>query len=330
MPGLPEPLTDLVGALLAKDPARRVSSALVLGSALANVRRSLGGPEALHEPGANFHTGPLPSQPGTSGVGAGRSGSGDDGGTVTLDEEAPGTSTVVDGASGLTLVDQAAVSERARLGGRGRRASRRAPRKEVSGQPGRHRRRRPGRWTSTVVAALLVAGLTLAAVLVHIPGTAPGTGRLGGGGGGSRSGPGLPVLSVVSVRELTQDGNEPNDNLGELPNVIGNNPGKYWQSDIYKSAEFGGSGGFGIVLQLNGRHVLHQLSVSTPMQGWSAEVFTSGSGSSTLSGWGRPWRNGPPSKVTPCSPWAARRPAGCCSGWSTPAPSAKRWCAGFR
>ncbi len=67
----------------------------------------------------------------------------------------------------------------------------------------------------------------------------------------------------------------PNDNLNELPNVIGNNPGKYWQSDIYKSAEFGGSGGFGIVMELNGRHLLHQLSVITPMQGWSAEVFTS-------------------------------------------------------
>ncbi len=69
--------------------------------------------------------------------------------------------------------------------------------------------------------------------------------------------------------------------------MIGNNPAKYWQSDIYKSAEFGGSGGFGIVLQLNSRHVLHQLSVSTPMKGWSAEVFASGSGSATLGGWGR-------------------------------------------
>jgi len=70
--------------------------------------------------------------------------------------------------------------------------------------------------------------------------------------------------------------------------MIGNNPGKYWSSDSYKSADFGGSGGFALVLQLDGSHVLHRLTVSTPMDGWSAEVFTASSGSGTLSGWGQP------------------------------------------
>ena len=69
--------------------------------------------------------------------------------------------------------------------------------------------------------------------------------------------------------------------------MIGNNPAKYWESDIYKRPEFGGSGGFGLVLQLDGPHVLHQLAVSTPMDGWSAEVFTANSAAGTLSGWGR-------------------------------------------
>jgi hypothetical protein len=132
---------------------------------------------------------------------------------------------------------------------------------------------------------------------MHGPGTAPntsqpggaGAGAGGGGGGGGGAGAGASsAVAVVSVRELTQDGIQPNDNLGELRNVIGNNPAKYWQSDIYKGAEFGGSGGFGLVLQLDGAHVLHELTVSTPMQDWSAEVFTSGSGATTLSGWGRP------------------------------------------
>jgi serine/threonine-protein kinase len=288
VPGLPTPLTDLVGALLAKDPAHRVPSALVLGSDLARVRRSLGGLEAPHDPGGNFHTGPLPSQPSTSRAGAGHPGNADEVGTVALGKQATEASTMVDGASGLTLVDQATATERAGGSGRARRAprGRRATRNEVANDPTRRRRRRPGRWTSIVVAVLLVAGLTLAGVLVHIPGTAPGTNRPGGGGSGS--GPGtFPALTVVAVSEFTQDGIKPNDNLNELPNVVGNNPGKYWESDIYTSAEFGGSGGFGIVLKLDGQHVLHQLSVSTPMEDWSAEVFAAGSDSATLSGWGQ-------------------------------------------
>ncbi len=135
VPGLPEPLTELVNALLVKDPARRVPSALVLGSDLARVRRSLGGLDALHDPGANLHTGPLPYPPGTSGAGAGHGGPASESGTTTLDEEAREASTVVDGASGLTLVDQAAVSERARLRRRGRRGAGRTPRKDASDAP---------------------------------------------------------------------------------------------------------------------------------------------------------------------------------------------------
>ncbi len=106
------------------------------------------------------------------------------------------------------------------------------------------------------MAVLLVAGLSVAGALVHVPGRGrrgPQPGQSGGGGGGAASEQGsFPPIAVVSVRELTQDGNEPNDNVSELPNVIANSPGKYWASDIYKSADFGGSGGFGLVLQLDG------------------------------------------------------------------------------
>ncbi len=202
VPGLPEPLTDLVAALLAKDPARRVPSALVLGSALANVRRALGGSEALPEPGANLHTGALPSQPGAPGAGAPHSGPAGESGTITLDDGAPGTSTVVDRASGLTLVDQAAASEHARVSGRRRRAPGRAPRKAVAGKAARRHRRRPGRWTSAVVVTLLLAGVVLAAVLVHTPGTAPGTGT--GGAGGGAAGPArAPSRRLASSRSAS-------------------------------------------------------------------------------------------------------------------------------
>jgi serine/threonine-protein kinase len=297
VPGLPSELTDLVGALLAKDPDRRVPSALVLASALARVQRSLGAAEAPNGAGANLHTGPLPLDRAASGPGAGPAEPAGAGGTAVLG--AGGTAVLGAGGTavlGAGVTGAPTLVERAGGAGRARRAGRRERRGPGKGQVARNelpgpRRRRPGRWTGIAVAALLVAGLTVAGALVHVPGTAPGTSQPGGGGGGggapSDQGS-FPPIAVVSVRELTQDGNVPNDNLSELPNVIGNNPSKYWASDIYKSADFGGSGGFGLVLQLDGPHVLHRLVVSTPMDGWSAEVFTAGSDSGTLGGWGQP------------------------------------------
>ncbi len=284
VPGLPRQLTDIVGALLAKDPADRVPSALALGSSLARVGRSLGTSEASNEPGADVHTGLLPSLQSPSGPKDANARPASAGGTVALASEP----TVAEEPTGPILVEPAGEAVKA---GRGRRKSSRGrvPKKSSARGPGPHRKRRPGRWASIVVAVLLVAGLSLAAALAHVPGPAPGTKQDAGGDGGraSSGSSSTSALTVVSVHELTQDGNEPNDNVSELLNVIGNNPSGYWESDIYKSAEFGGSGGFGLVLQLEGLHVLRQLTVSTPMKGWTAEVFASSSDAGALSGWGQ-------------------------------------------
>jgi hypothetical protein len=90
------------------------------------------------------------------------------------------------------------------------------------------------------------------------------------------------------VHELTQDGNEPDDDLGQLGNLIDGNPSTSWDSDVYQGPQFGRSGGFGLALQLSAAHVLHELVVTTPMQHWTAEVFTADRDAPALSGWGTP------------------------------------------
>jgi hypothetical protein len=95
-------------------------------------------------------------------------------------------------------------------------------------------------------------------------------------------------VQILDVYEMTQDGNKPNDNVNQLDNVIGTNPGAYWESDVYDTAHFGGSGGLGLVLRLKGTHVLNELAVTTQMTDWSAESFTAPSRSAVLSGWGEP------------------------------------------
>ncbi len=287
VPGLPRQLTDIVGALLAKDPADRVPSALALCSSLAQVGRSLGTPEAANEPGAHVHTGPLPTERSSSRPSDASARPASAGGTVALANEPTEIAALVEGPTGPVLVEphDRAVG----AGGRPHKRRRDPDPKKSSARGTGPRHRRPGRWASIVVVVLLLAGLSVAAALVHIPGTAPGTDQQGGGDGGrAPSGSSsTTALTVVSIHELTQDGNEPNDNVNELPSVIRNNLGGLWESDIYKSAEFGGSGGFGLVLQLQAPRVLHQLSVTTPMRAWSAEVFASNSDASTLSGWGQ-------------------------------------------
>ena len=288
VPGLPRQLTDIVGALLAKDPADRVPSALALGGSLARVGRSLGTSEASNEPGADVHTGLLPTLQSPSGPKDANARPASAGGTIALASEPTEAAALAEGPTGPILVEPAGEAVKA---GRGRRKSsrERVPKRSSARGPGPPRKRRPGRWASIVVAVLLVAGLSLAGALAHFPGPAPGTKQDAGGDGGraSSGSSSTSALTVVSVHELTQDGNQPNDNVSELLSVIGNNPSGYWESDIYNSAEFGGSGGFGLVLQLAGLHVLRQLTVSTPMQGWTAEVFASSSDAGALSGWGQ-------------------------------------------
>jgi hypothetical protein len=90
------------------------------------------------------------------------------------------------------------------------------------------------------------------------------------------------------VREVAINGNKPNDNVAELPNVVSTDPNAYWQSLQYDGPRFGNYGGLGLALRLDGTHSVYQLTVTTPMKGWSGEVFVADSFSSSLAGWGRP------------------------------------------
>ena len=95
------------------------------------------------------------------------------------------------------------------------------------------------------------------------------------------------TIPVLSVSELTQNGNKPNDNVNQLHNVIDGKPGTEWRGDVYLGPHFGGSGGFGLVARLGRARTLHQLVVTTPMTDWSAKVFVSEAYAPKLSGWGK-------------------------------------------
>ena len=315
-PDLPAGLRELVGSLLVKDPRYRLASALALGGALTSIRKSMGD-AAQSEPGAylnlNVGTGrghavsraeyasepttlpdsPRPDLVAPTIVGAAGGGAVAETGII---DRSDGSSDVL-GSSlaqptvSLRSANGAAAPDRGPEPRSARRAKTRSARaaEDQSARAARHRKSR--RATNIVVASLLVAGLLVAGALVstrgpsHLP-SRGATSNSSAGSGVVTSGA-HSALRIVAVHELTQDGNQPNDNLTQLGNLTDGNPSTEWESDVYKRPEFGGSGGFGLALPLGAAHVLHELVATSPMKGWTAEVFTADRDSPDLSGWGR-------------------------------------------
>jgi eukaryotic-like serine/threonine-protein kinase len=287
MPGLPPGLGNLVDALLVKEPEKRVPSALVLGGALTAFSRSLGMP-AQSEPGAYLHIGPGsaraasarsqsvgPSYWSTEGLTA------EEGRATRVEESSSQERPSGERLSGGTVaLDEGVAGDVAH--GNGSRKSRRKRRKEGF-------RRRPGVIASAVVALLLVAGVAAAVGLwrAETP-TAQSSARTSNSASTTGHTDSSSPIKVVSVSELTQNGNHPTDNLGQLGNLVDGSTATAWEGDVYDSANFGGSGGFGLALDLGSRHTVHELEVTTSMQGWSAEAYVADSNAPALSGWGTP------------------------------------------
>ena len=80
--------------------------------------------------------------------------------------------------------------------------------------------------TSVVVGSLVLAGCLAIWGLLRSgePPGKPAAGSSGAGATGTLPASSSPLLRIRDVRELTQDGNRPNDNVGELPNVFDKQP----------------------------------------------------------------------------------------------------------
>jgi serine/threonine protein kinase len=276
-PGLPAGVSELVSALLEKDPGRRVPSAAALASRLRQLGRELGAPAA--GPGASLDLG-LQSGLGSDagqplGVQRPVLRSGEAAFPVAGGAPAGGTAAYVPGAA---RPGDGAPPPEAVDGG---------DRPAVPGSS-RHGLKGPTRLASLLVAALIAGGGVVVAALVYrLPPTGRGPSQPSGASRSSVPGGGQRV-HVTAVREVAINGNKPNDNVAELPNVVSTDPNAYWQSLQYDGPRFGNYGGLGLALRLDGTHSVYQLTVTTPMKGWSGEVFVADSFSSSLAGWGRP------------------------------------------
>jgi serine/threonine-protein kinase len=315
-PDLPAGLGELVSSLLVKDPRYRLASALALGGALTSIRKNMGvATESEPDAYVNLNVG---------GAAGRRVGPRDDGsGPRTLHDsvrtdlagptivgaagsEASAGSGITDRFNGSSealvgVGEQPTVALRSTNGDASEAAARGRTTRRRKGRTTRGtedpstqgaRRRKSWRATNIIVGSLLVAGLLVAGALVRTSGpshlTSKGGAATGSVGTGAAPSGAHSALRVIAVHELTQDGNQPDDDLGQLGNLIDGKLSTSWKSDVYTGPEFGGSGGFGLVLQLSAVHALRELVAASPMKGWTAEVFTADGDPPVLAGWGSP------------------------------------------
>ncbi|HEX5761704.1 MAG TPA: protein kinase [Solirubrobacterales bacterium] len=151
--------------------------------------------------------------------------------------------------------------------------------------PPKRKLSRRSRWSwAAIVALLLVAGGTLAAVQLISSGI---------GGGGANEGKGAPVaISSATDYDPQGDGEEGGDTVDLAAD--GNPTGTAWESEHYDGDSFeeiktGPEPGVGVYAMTSSPATPARMIVRSPTPGWDATVFASAGGPpSDLSGWGEP------------------------------------------
>jgi serine/threonine-protein kinase len=285
--GVPPELDRLVSDLLAKDPKRRVPSAVVLRQrldALGPLAPAVGGTRPAGrdnryvplpgprggrrrlEPGPTFPPPPYP-QPGSRPV------EGD--GTVPVPRAAgpAGAANTVVYPTVPRVVPGPAAPPRARS-------------TDELDAVARGGFRRTGRVAGAVVAGLILVGAIFAAVLfVGTSGSSPPSTP-------STAPAHAATASRVSSVNVFMNNTRPPDNPTAAKLTIDGNSATSWSTDKYPNSTFGNLySGIGLAMALTQPAKLHALTVTSPSSGWAAEVFVSSAPVATgqpLSAWGSP------------------------------------------
>ena len=146
-------------------------------------------------------------------------------------------------------------------------------------------RSRPRNWPGRIVA--LLAGLAVVVVVLIVVGSGRNSGRNRSASGQPAAAGGSISIADVTVFHLERDA----DHADQVSAAFDGNPQTMWTTDQYLGPHFAGlRHGLGLAIRLSGRHRLHQLVVTSPTQGWSAEVYLADQIPSppSLAPWGSP------------------------------------------
>ena len=133
----------------------------------------------------------------------------------------------------------------------------------------------------TVVIILVAAALIVAGVLVS--GSRKGNTSTSGS---SDTGGAVTIADAEAFDPAPGNGEE---NNGEVAKTVDGDPSTIWQTEGYNSRSFGRlKSGVGIAVTLDQSATLDTLTVESPTNDWSAEVFVSDTAHPDLASWGDP------------------------------------------
>ena len=130
----------------------------------------------------------------------------------------------------------------------------------------------------TVVIVLVAAALILTGVLV--------TGSRNSTGGSTANGSGTGAVHIAKVTSFDPPPGNGEEDDAELGNIIDGDPATMWQTEGYNNRSLGGlKPGVGVVLTLDKATALSKLTLQSPTNDWSVQVFVSTTTHGDLAGW---------------------------------------------
>ncbi|HEY2812935.1 MAG TPA: protein kinase [Acidimicrobiales bacterium] len=128
-----------------------------------------------------------------------------------------------------------------------------------------------------VAAALIVAGVLVTGNKKNGNNTASGTTGQDGT---------VTISKAAAFDPAPGDGVE---NDADVPKTIDGDPGTVWQTQGYNNQSFGGlKPGVGLSLTLQGSVALDKLTIQSPTNDWSVQIYVSNGAHPDLGGWGQP------------------------------------------
>ena len=131
--------------------------------------------------------------------------------------------------------------------------------------------RRRWRLARLVLALVVLAAVAAAAVIV--------ADRMGSS----------TVAVPITVTDFDPQGDNEHENPGQLGNITDGDPSTAWSTERYDHADMRIKDGVGLIVSTDATVALSSLTVTSPDEGWSAEVYAvEGDAPPDLHGWGDP------------------------------------------